>query len=118
MNEEQKYLDFEAYERVTELHMRERFSTWSTAIGLQYANGLRVSEYLKESVVKCIEGDYILYWKPSKIEQVIISKLSKSIQEIISVKIRKGFALKAESKQLLDEAKIMVKREIEKGGNQ
>ena len=38
------------------------------------------------------------------------------IQEEISSKIQKSFALKAESKRLLEEAKMMVEQEIEKGG--
>ena len=41
MNEEQKYIDFEAYERVAEPHKRERVSAWRTAIGLQDVDGLR-----------------------------------------------------------------------------
>ena len=47
MSEKQKYIDFEAYERVAEPHKRERVSAWRTAIGLQYVDGLRVSDYLK-----------------------------------------------------------------------
>lgn len=35
MNEEQKYIDFESYERVAEPHKRERFLAWRTAIGHQ-----------------------------------------------------------------------------------
>ena len=35
MTEKQKYIDFEAYERVAEPHKRERVSAWRTAIGLQ-----------------------------------------------------------------------------------
>lgn len=61
-------------------------------------------------------GAIIQHWKPSEIEQVIIPKLPKPIQETISAKIQKSFALKAESNRLLDEAKMMVEREIEKGG--
>ena len=61
-------------------------------------------------------GAIIQHWKPSEIEQVIIPKLPKPIQKTISAKIQKSFALKAESKRLLDEAKRMVEREIEKGG--
>ena len=57
MSEKQKYIDFEAYERVAEPHKRERASAWRTAIGLQDVDGLRVSEYLKETAVKHIEGD-------------------------------------------------------------
>lgn len=61
-------------------------------------------------------GAIIQHWKPSEIEQVIIPKLPKPIQETISAKIQESFALKAESKRLLGEAKMMVEREIEKGG--
>ena len=51
MNEEQKYIDFEAYERVAEPHKRERVSAWrTTAIGLQDVGGLRVSDYLKNDI--------------------------------------------------------------------
>ena len=39
MNKEQKYIDFEAYERVAEPHKRERVSAWRTAIGLQDVDG-------------------------------------------------------------------------------
>ena len=31
MSEKQKYIDFEAYERVAEPHKRERVSAWRTA---------------------------------------------------------------------------------------
>ena len=57
MSEKQKYIDFEAYERVAEPHKRERVSAWRTAIGLQDVDGLRVSDYLKETAVRYIEGD-------------------------------------------------------------
>ena len=50
---------------------------------------------------------------PSDIEKFIIPILDASIQESISAKIQEGFALKAESKRFLDEAKMMVEREIE-----
>lgn len=53
----EKYIDFEAYERVAEPHKRERASTWRTAIGLQDVDGLKVSDYLKQTAVKHIEGD-------------------------------------------------------------
>lgn len=57
MNDEQKYIDFESYQRVAEPHKREKALAWRTAIGLQDVDGLRVSEYLKETAVKHIEGD-------------------------------------------------------------
>jgi type I restriction enzyme S subunit len=60
-------------------------------------------------------GAIIQHWKPSEIEQVIVPKLPKPIQESISAKIQESFALKAESKRLLEEAKMMVEIGIEKG---
>lgn len=59
-------------------------------------------------------GAIIQHWKPSEIEQVIIPKLPKPIQDEISAKIQESFALKAESKRLLEEAKMMVEKEIKK----
>ena len=53
----QLYIDFEAYERVAEPHKREKASVWRTAIGLQDVDGLKVSDYLKETAVRHIEGD-------------------------------------------------------------
>ena len=53
----QQYIDFEAYEREAEPHKRERASAWRTAIGLQDVDGLKVSDYLKETAVRHIEGD-------------------------------------------------------------
>lgn len=53
----QLYIDFEAYERVAEPHKRERASAWRTAIGLQDVDGLKVSDYLRETAVRHIEGD-------------------------------------------------------------
>ena len=63
MNEEQKYIDFEAYERVSEPHIRERVSAWRTAIGLQDVDGLRVSDYLKEIAVKLFYDVTTLYFE-------------------------------------------------------
>ncbi len=49
------------------------------------------------------------------IKDLVLPKLPKSIQDEISSKIQQSFALKAESKRLLEEAKLMVEQEIEKG---
>ena len=56
------------------------------------------------------------YVYPKDIKEFFIPILSQHIQEEISSKIQKSFALKAESKRLLEEAKMMVEQEIEKGG--
>ena len=74
------------------------------------------SKIVKMQAERDANGAIIQHWKPSEIEQVIIPKLPMSIQNDISSKIQKSFVLKAESKRLLEEAKIMVEQEIEKGG--
>ena len=74
MNEEQKYIDFEAYERVAEPHKRERVSAWRTAIGLQDVDGLRVSDYLKEIAVKHIEGDITIDEVREQIQSYYVNK--------------------------------------------
>ena len=56
------------------------------------------------------------YVYPKDIKEFLIPILPKPIQDTISAKIQESFALKAESKRLLEEAKIMVEKEIEKGG--
>ena len=50
-------LDFEEYTRVSEPHKRERAYAWRTAIGLQAVDGLQVSDYLKQTARRNIEGE-------------------------------------------------------------
>ena len=59
-------------------------------------------------------GAIIQHWKPSEIEDVVIPKLPMYVQKTISAKIKESFALKEESKRLLNEAKTMVEHEIER----
>ena len=59
-------------------------------------------------------GAVIQHWKPSEIGKVLIPQLPMSIQKIISSKIQESFALRAECHRLLEEAKMMVEREIGK----
>lgn len=56
MDEDHKYIDFDACERVAEPHKRERVSAWRTTIGLQDGDGFRVSDFLNETAIKHIEG--------------------------------------------------------------
>ncbi len=56
------------------------------------------------------------YVYPKDIKEFLIPILTKEVQTEISAKIQKSFALKAESKRLLEEAKLMVEKEIEKTG--
>lgn len=59
-------------------------------------------------------GAIIQHWKPSDIENVIIPILPEQIQTKIASLIQQSFECKAQSKQLLEDAKRMVEAEIEK----
>ena len=56
MSEKQKYIDFEAYERVAEPHKRERVSAWHTAIGLQDAALSAIAEIQSQKEKHYITG--------------------------------------------------------------
>lgn len=62
-------------------------------------------------------GSIIQHWRPSEIENVIIPKLSQEIQQEITNKVKESFALRRESKRLLDLAKTAVETAIEQGEN-
>jgi fido (protein-threonine AMPylation protein) len=50
-------LDFEEYIRQGEPDKKEKASIWRTAIGLQAVDGLKTSDYLKDTARKHIEGE-------------------------------------------------------------
>ena len=58
-------------------------------------------------------GSIIKHWKPSEIEEVLIPIITEETQTQIEEKIKKSFALKEESKQLLKTAKRAVEIAIE-----
>ena len=60
-------------------------------------------------------GSIIQHWKQSEIENVSIPILPMSSQQKITAKVRESFALRAESKRLLDLAKLAVEVAIEQG---
>lgn len=60
-------------------------------------------------------GSIIQHWKLSEIENVIIPQLSQKIQQEITNKIRESFALRKESRRLLNLAKTAVETAIEQG---
>lgn len=70
------YLDFESYEQAKEPHMREKASAWRTAIGLQDVDGLKVSDYLRQTAVKHIEGDITIDEARDMIHDYYVSKNS------------------------------------------
>lgn len=51
------YLDFEEYIRQGEPDKKEKAFIWRTAIGLQAVDGLKTSDYLKDTARKHIEGE-------------------------------------------------------------
>lgn len=74
MNEEQIYLNFDEYKKVSEPHKRERAEAWRIAIGLQAVDGLQVSEYLKQTARQHIEGEITIDEACQQIKQYYISK--------------------------------------------
>ena len=59
-------------------------------------------------------GAIIQHWKPDDIKRVVIPLLAMKTQQLIAEKIQRSFALRSESKQLLEQAKQLVEREIER----
>lgn len=60
-------------------------------------------------------GAIIQHWKPSEIENVVIPIVSLEIQKEIAAKVQETFALRKQSKQLLDYAKQAIEMAIEQG---
>lgn len=60
-------------------------------------------------------GAIIQHWKPSEIENVIIPVLDMDKQRELAEMVQKSFALRRQSKQLLEYAKQAVEIAIEQG---
>ena len=72
------YIDFDEYIRQGEPDKKEKASIWQTAIGLQAVDGLKTSDYLKETAIKHIEGDIDI---DQARELIKTYYLSKSVRE-------------------------------------
>ena len=70
-------LDFEEYTRVSEPHKREKAYAWRTAIGLQAVDGLQVSDYLKQTARRNIEGEITIDEARELIKSYYQSKTSR-----------------------------------------
>lgn len=57
MSDNHPYLNFDEYIQQGEPSQKEKALNWETAIGLQAVDGLRVSDYLRETAQKHIEGE-------------------------------------------------------------
>lgn len=62
-------------------------------------------------------GAIIQHWKLDDIKKIIVPALPMQIQSLIAEKVQKSFALRKQSKRLLEQAKRMVEEEIEKKEN-
>lgn len=71
-----KYTDWEQYERASEPHKRERAAYWRTAIGLQQVDGLQVSDYLLQTAEQHIEGNITIDEARERIQTYYITKTS------------------------------------------
>jgi fido (protein-threonine AMPylation protein) len=74
MAEKQGYLDFDEYIIAGEPHKRERAEAWKVAIGLQAVDGLTVSDYLKQTARRHIEGEITIDEARALVKQYYVSK--------------------------------------------
>ena len=68
------YLDFDEYIVASEPHKREKAEAWKVAIGLQAVDGLQVSEYLKQTARRHIEGEITIDEAKELVKQYYVSK--------------------------------------------
>lgn len=68
------YIDFDEYIVASEPHKRERAEAWKVAIGLQAVDGLQVSEYLKQTARRHIEGEITIDEAKELVKQYYVSK--------------------------------------------
>ena len=68
------YLDFDEYIVASEPHKRERAEAWKVAIGLQAVDGLQVSEYLKQTARRHIEGEITIDEAKELVKQYYVTK--------------------------------------------
>ena len=69
--------EFEEYIRQGEPGKKERAQIWRTAIGLQAVDGLQVSDYLKETVKRNIEGEISIDEVQRLVKAYYVSKTNR-----------------------------------------
>ena len=74
MTQKEGYLDFDEYFVASEPHKRERAEAWKVAIGLQAVDGLKVSDYLKQTARRHIEGEITIDEARELVKQYYVSK--------------------------------------------
>ena len=73
--------DFDEYIRASEPHKREKAYAWSTAIGLQAVDGLQVSDYLKQTAKRNIEGEITIDEARALIQSYYLSKGNRELDD-------------------------------------
>ncbi len=74
MAQKEGYWDFDEYIVASEPHKRERAEAWKVAIGLQAVDGLQVSDYLKQTARRHIEGEITIDEARELVKQYYVSK--------------------------------------------
>ncbi len=74
-------IDFEQYIKQNEPDKKERVYAWQTAIGLQAVDGLKTSDYLKDTACKHIEGDITIDEARELIKSYYLSKFKREPEE-------------------------------------
>lgn len=77
----QLYIDFDEYIRQGEPTQREKAGYWQTAIGLQAVDGLRTSDYLKDTARKHIEGEIDIDEARELVNQYYITKSARDADD-------------------------------------
>ena len=90
------------------LHLAEK----DNAVLPDYLTLVLNSKIVRLQAERSAGGSIIQHWKQSEIENVSIPILPMSSQQKIAAKVRESFALRAESKRLLDLAKHAVETAI------
>jgi hypothetical protein len=68
---------------------------------------------IQEQVNRDVGGSIILHWRPDQVKETVIPILSEQKQTQIQQKVIESFALRKQSKQLLESAKKAVEMAIE-----
>ena len=74
-------IDFEQYIKQNEPDKQERAYAWQTAIGLQAVDGLKTSDYLKDTACRHIEGDITIDEARELIKSYYLSKSKRELEE-------------------------------------
>ena len=74
-------IDYEQYIKQNEPDKQERAYAWQTAIGLQAVDGLKTSDYLKDTACRHIEGDITIDEARELIKSYYLSKSKRDPEE-------------------------------------